>query len=205
MIPMESPQHAFNFMPANPDIVSFLQSKKSAAQWINQSLISPGLTLSKQIVLPAMKQQVAQGVNQFISPVLKNPQAYQNLVNSLNKMNLSVHDYAQKFLSGVNQILQLDQDLQNRLALQFDQLLLASLPSQSQSVLQKSAIRFANTNWNEGAREIYFCAFFNPRTLSVAFGTVLEDKTELTPMDESEWVNHCDWDVDLSLIPLQNK
>ena len=61
----------------------------------------------------------------------------------------------------------------------------------------EGGIKFAATNWNDGTKNIYFCAYLNPRTLQLSFASIDEDKTGLYPMDESAWVNNKSWDVDL--------
>ena len=66
------------------------------------------------------------------------------------------------------------------------------------NALQQTAVRFANTNWNDGVKDIYFCAYYNPRTGQLGFGTLDEDRTGLQPMDENAWVNGQQWDIDLN-------
>ncbi|MBX9744920.1 MAG: hypothetical protein K2X08_06905, partial [Chlamydiales bacterium] len=89
-------------------------------------------------------------------------------------------------------------------AVALDALLIESLSANDQAILNQSAIRFAFTNWNQGTKDIYFCAYFNPRTELIAFGSILEDKTNLQPMDEIQWVNHQTWDVDMTPFAAQN-
>lgn len=198
MAPMDSPQHAFNFMPKNPDLTSFVNSNSNPNHWIQKTLVVPGMQVATRQIDPLTQNALSQGMWELISEAFNDPSPYQNLVRQLAKSKLSVQVYSQKLLNGINSMLNSDSDQAHRVANALDAVLLQSLPAKDQTILQQSAIRFAFTNWNEGLKDIYFCAFFNPRTEQVAFGTILEDKTNLQPMDETEWVNNQQWDVDLT-------
>jgi hypothetical protein len=198
MIPMDSPQHAFNFVPTNPDLVSYIKNGVNSNQWIRKTLIMPGMQVAKRQITSDIQQALTQGMYDFISPVLPDAQSYQELVRNLAVQTMNVQEYAQKLLNGINALLKSDENQACQTAIALDGLLLQSLSVQDQALLEQSAIRFAFTNWNEGEKDIYFCGFFNPRTMQVSFGTIFEDKTHLQPMDENAWVNHQEWDVDLT-------
>jgi hypothetical protein len=198
MIPMDSPQHAFNFMPTNPDLVSFIKKGATPSQWIQKQLVIPGIQVSSRELPINTKQVIAETMLTLISDALSDKHSYDRLTKTLFTSRLSVQEYAQKLLDGINTLLRSDADQAHRIALALDGVVLQSLPAKDQAMLQDSAIRFAFTNWNQGTDNIYFCAFFNPRTRKVGFGTILEDKTNLQPMDEDEWVNNQQWDVNLS-------
>ena len=122
-------------------------------------------------------------------------------MQKLNIQNLSVKDFAQALLKNVNVLLHSNQAQEHQVARLLDAILLQSLSAADQAILCLSSVRFAFTNWNQGTKDIYFCAYFNPRTEQVGFGTILEDQTHLQPMDEDAWVNMQQWDVDLMPIP----
>lgn len=198
MIPMDSPQHAFNFMPTNPDLVNYIKSKATPGQWVQKTIIIPGTQVAKRQIDANTQQALTKGMYDVISSALPDEKSYQQLEERLSILPLSVHEYSQKLLDGINALLKSDENQAYQVALVLDGLLLQSLPEKDQAVLEQSAIRFAFTNWNEGTNDIYFCAFFNPRTQKVGFGTIFENKTNLQPMDENAWVNNQQWDVDLS-------
>lgn len=191
LLPMNSPQHAFNFVPANPDLSAFQKSGMSSSQWLQKALVVPGMQVANSPIDAATQHAFVQGL---LSLGLENSSAFENLVKNLASKKLNVQTYAQKLLSGVTSLYRVDP---NQAALLLDGLLLQALPANERAILEKSAIRFANTNWVEEGKDIYFCAFFNPRTAQIAFGSIFEDKTSLSPMDESAWVNNQQWDVDL--------
>ncbi len=191
LFPMNSPQHAFNFVPANPDLAAYLKSGLSASQYLQKTVIQTGMQVSNRPMDAALQHALIQGL---FSVGLKDGSAFRKLTASLAQKKLNVQSYAQKLLSGIVSLYGLDP---NQTALLFDSLLIQALSPNDQAIIQKSAIRFANTNWIEMGKDIYFCAFFNPRTQQVAFGSIFEDKTNLAPMDESAWINGQEWDVDL--------
>ncbi len=197
LIPLDSPQHAFNFVPANPDIVAFVQKGMPINQWLQNMLIVPGMQVSRHPIDSNTQQTLANGMYNQISNALPDSTSYQQLVQNLAQSNLSVKDYANQLMAGINNLLGSNQTQAHQVALALDAMLLQSLSANDQAILDQSAIRFAFTNWNQGTKDIYFCAFFNPRTENIGFGTIFEDKTNLQPMDEDAWVNNQRWDVDL--------
>lgn len=204
MAPMDSPQHAFNFMPKNPDLVNFVNSKASPGQWLQKTVIVPGMQVAKRVIDPTTQSNLSQAMWQFISSALTDETSYKNMVGQLAKSKLSVQAYSQKLLTGINHLLGSDANQSQMVANALDAMLLECLPAADQAILEQSAIRFAFTNWNEGLKDIYFCAYFNPRTEKIAFGTIFEDKTNLQPMDEGSWVNNQQWDVDLTPLAPAN-
>lgn len=111
---------------------------------------------------------------------------------------MSVKDYANGLLQGINHLLGADAALAEEVAVALDSVLIESLSANDQALLNRSAVRFAFTNWNQGTKNIYFCAYFNPRTELIGFGSIFKDKTNLQPMDETQWINGQTWDVDLT-------
>jgi len=204
LIPLDSPQHAFNFVPANPDIVAFVKKGMPIDQWLQNMLIVPGMQVSRQSIDPSTQQALTNRMYKQIANALPDSTSYQQLVQTLNRRNLSVRGYSSGLLNGINQLLGSDQNQAHQIALTVDAILLQSLPANATAILDKSAIRFAFTNWNDGTKDIYFCAFFNPRTEQVGFGTIFEDKTSLQPMDEDAWVNNQPWDIDLKPFAPKN-
>jgi hypothetical protein len=198
MIPMDSPQHAFNFMPANPDIIHYVKASSNSAQWLKKTLVIPGMQVAQRQISAKSQKALAQGMHDYLTNALPDGQAYQQLVQNLAQQTLSVQDYSEQLLNGINALLKSDENQAYQMALALDGILLQSLSLQDQAILEQSAVRFAFTNWNEGTKDIYFCAFFNPRTTQIGFGTIFEDKTHLQPMDEKAWVDHQQWDVDLT-------
>lgn len=205
LCPMDSPQHAFNYVPKNPDIAAFLQKGWPVGQWLQNRLILPGMQISRKALDTPTAQSIADKLSQQLAGSTIDTGAYQNLVTQLTAAQSNVTDFLTGLVNGVAPLLQLNADQTAQLALAIDAIALQSLPPQDSAQLNQSAVRFAFTNWSEGTKDIYFCAYFNPRTENISFGTIMEDKTELQPMDENAWVNNQQWDVDLMpAAPLPN-
>ncbi len=198
MAPMASPQHAFNFMPKNPDLINFLNSKAAPSLWIHKTLVIPGMQVATRTIDSATQLKLSQAMWQLISKAFPNTSRYQQLITSLSKTKMNIQAYSQKLIDGINQLLGSSPAQAQRIAQAFDSTLLQCLSPLDQAILGQSAIKFAFTNWNEGLKDIYFCVYFNPRTGQISFGTILEDKTQLRSMDEAAWVNSQQWHVDLS-------
>jgi hypothetical protein len=184
-------------VPANPDIAAFLKMGMPIGQWIQNRLIVPGIGVSRKKIDASTAQAIAGAAHDQIADALQNDQAYQTLVQNLLQHSLSVKDFAASLLTGINNLLGSNAEEAHKVTLVLDAALLQNISLNDKAILCQSAVRFAFTNWNEGTDDIYFCAYFNPRTEQVGFGTIFENKSNLQPMDEDAWVNHRQWDVDL--------
>lgn len=198
LLPMNSPQHAFNFVPGNADIKAFQTSGVSSKDWVKQVLIIPGMKIATRKIDSNTEAILSNAVFNIISKALPDPTGYQNLVKQMSGKSLTVQKFAQGIVDGVNSLLNSNAFQASEVALLVDYLLLQVLPVNDLNIIQSSAIRFAFTNWNDGSKNIYFCTYFNLRTAQVGFGSIDEDKSSLQPMDEAAWINNQQWDVDLN-------
>lgn len=195
---MVSPQHAFNFAPHTEELRAFVQSRMTPDQWIKQTLITPGMQVATRPATALFQQNLTQRMQQVLSSALPDLKGYNALTKKLTKQPLTVQQYASQFLSGLIKLLHANADVANQLTVALDAEMLLSISSSDAALLGKSAIRFAETNWNVGTEDLYFCSYFNPRTMDVGFGVIEEDKMNLQPMDEAAWVNHLTWGVDIT-------
>jgi len=198
LFPMNSPQHAFNYDPTNADIMNFVKSGKKSDYWIRHQINVPCIRVATKQIDTNLHTSLSNYMYTVLQEVLPDEYEYQEMVNKLAATPLTVQKYAQNLLNGILKLIQLEESQISEVARFLDAELLRVLPAYERTILQQNAIRFAFTNWNNGTKNIYFCAFFNPRTLQISFGTIDEDKTNLVPMDEAAWVNNQQWDVDLS-------
>lgn len=197
MLPMNNSLHAFNFVPTNSDIESFLDQKMTVSQWLRNSLINPGVQIARKQIDIATLQAIANAFYTRISSLFTTPSTYQQLVQTLSAKPTTLYSFTSGLLKGVSKLLNLSKDQVNQVALILDSTLLQNLPPADLITINQTAIRFANTNWKQGTKNIYFCAYFNPRTLRIGFGSIYEDKTNLQPLDELAWVNQKQWEIDL--------
>ncbi len=202
-----SPEHAFNIEIEGPEFKDFLGSKLSADEWIKKTLVDPGMKVSKAEMDKGARLLFKQNVNAWLSNQFQGGipdhlmQEMEVLFKSLSsKETISVQQFAQRSQDGLVSLFKLNADQSQQLSLALDALLLQSLPKAQSEAIQKAAVRFAKTNWDEGPKNLFFCCFFNPRTQKTDFGRIAEDKTGLEPMDQYEWVDNQQWEVDPVLI-----
>ena len=139
----------------------------------------------------------------FMGWLQQNTQLSQNDLNYVNsilgKLNtqaLTTQCYAQTVLTTIDHIFNLSGNQAMEFSVPFDAIFLLSLPQATQQALSSTAIRFAKTNWDQGDKNLYFCTYFNPRTANLGFATIAEDRTMLNVMDEYQWVDQQEWDVE---------
>ncbi|MBX9744657.1 MAG: hypothetical protein K2X08_05540, partial [Chlamydiales bacterium] len=111
LIPMDSPQHAFNFVPANPDMVAYIQKGKSPSQWLQNTLVAPGMQVSRKPISPASQKALSNTMYQMLAQALPDPTGYQQLVHKLGAKPISVRDYGSGLLKGINQLLHSNAEL----------------------------------------------------------------------------------------------
>ena len=201
LLPMDSSQHAFNFDPTNSDIINFLKSGLSPDNWIRQQLDIPGLQIANHLMSQERMIHVSTAMFNILQDFLSNHYEYKAMTDHLSKKPITIQKYGEGLLAGIKKLIFLDAYQTDEVARILDVKLIESLSLYDRTLLEQSAIRFAFSNWNDGIKDIYFCAFFNPRTLKIAFGCIDEDKTNLFPLNEIEWVNNKQWDIDLRAYP----
>ncbi len=204
--PATSPQHAFNIEFKNEEFKAFLASGLDPDAWIQKTLIEPGLQVSRTEVDNGTKKLMQQKAAHWLSRQFKKgiPDSVQHetdtLFKSLNSKIVTVQQYAQRLQDGIVKIFKLNADQTTSLSFALDNMLIQSLPKAQSQALQSEAFRFARTNWDTGPKNLFFCCYFNPRTEKVDFADIAEDRTVLEPMDQYEWIDNKEWEVDPSLI-----
>lgn len=197
LFPMDSPQHAFHFVPGNPDLATYAQNGKNPSDWIRQGLMIPGMKISTRTMDSQTASALNNGVYQYLSNAIPNQSDYNAILPE--GQSLTVQQYAQALVDGINKYLGSNADQASEVGTLVDVTLLQVLPTADAATLEQTAIKFAFTNWNDGVKDIYFCGYFNPRTQTIGFGTIDEDKTNLQPMQNADaWVTNQQWDVDLT-------
>ncbi|MBS0604698.1 MAG: hypothetical protein JSS60_06650 [Verrucomicrobia bacterium] len=201
-----SPQHAFNIEIEGPEFKDFLGSKLSPDAWIQKTIVAPGLQVSRADMDQGARLLFEKNVRGWLGQQLQNgipdslSQEMDNLFKSLNSKVMTVQQFAQRAQDGMVGLFRLNADQTHAISLAFDAILLQSLPAAQSRALQQESVRFAKTNWDSGPKNIFFCCFFNPRTEKVDFGSINEDRTGLQPMDQFEWIDNLQWEVDPSRV-----
>ncbi len=197
-----SPQHAFNLSVENEEMKTFLKSGLSSVDWLNQRLVKPGLEIANLPLDAATRAPIQYAVRDQIASFFQNKEQQKQFISDINnyikqtrQRTLSLSETCQGL---VDLIVDLTKGDPHQIGEAVDTFALPLLPSSANQIISQQAVRFAKTNWNHGDKNIYFCAFYNPRTKEVDFGRIDEDRTNLTPVDEAMWVNGLQWAVDPS-------
>jgi hypothetical protein len=196
-----SPEHAFNIEFKNEEFKAFLASKLSPDQWIEKTLVAPGLKISRSEMESGTKKSIEDKMKRWLASQFQKGmpdatlQEIDNLFSSLSSKVVNVHQYSQRVQDGLVKMLNLNKDQAISLSFVLDRILIESLPADERKAIQSEAVRFAKTNWNTGPKNLFFCCFFNPRTEKLDFGNIAEDHTALQPMDQYEWVDNKEWEV----------
>lgn len=196
MDPVTTPQHAFNLALENPDIIAFIKSGVNPSDWIQRKMALPGQNIANGLISLESKQLFVQEILTNLPDEVKSP--FEQFATALDTQSLSLSQYAQTLLSGLKGLFPPSSQVEQQLTLIVDRALLKAIPFLQSKALQEQAMRFANTHWQEGIKEIYFCIYFNPRTQKLSLATIHEDKTELNPASELDWIQGVRWDTDIS-------
>lgn len=202
LAPATSPTHAFNLALAAKEIVAFVHSGKTSDAWICDTLLEPGHRVAQTPLPPQIAEafvgrcfawlaaQFPRGLPALLSS------HYHDLAHHLLSTSHSIHGFIDLFFSGFKQMFRLNARQSYLLSLIVDDLFSRSLVGEVRESFLQLATRFAKTNWNAGDKNIYFCAYFNLRTLELSFGEISEDKALFRPMDEEDWVVRQEWAAD---------
>ena len=197
--PATSPQHAFNISFEDSDIKAFVLSKQSSDGWIYNKIVAPNLKLQTTLVDDKTKQTFSDNLihwlNENVQGFKQIEGAFSSSLSHINQKQMDIKTYATAVLSLLSTSLHATENAQKELSVVFDSLFLISMPDALYQELSQTALRFANTNWNQGDKDIYFCVYYNPRSGGLSFGTIDEDRSNLNAMNEYEWVDQQQWEV----------
>ncbi len=197
--PATSPQHAFNLTLEDEEIVSYLRSGLNSEKWIQQRLVDPNLSIANWIVDDSTKNKIIQQIVQELTQISSEAAKYfQNWAISQNRKQLSLSVFASGMFNALCGLFKANAQQKAQLSLVMDQILLGSIPDSYLKQISESSVRIAMTNWNDSDEDIYFCIYYNPRTQSLSFASINEDRSNLRPMDETEWVDYQQWEADVS-------
>lgn len=181
-----SPQHSFRLIPEDPTLVSAMSSGGSAKEWIETSIIQPGLKISAQPLSASQKTSFINAIKfTFLPRELHG--MFGNALKTLDPKINSVHDYSNALIEIIASI-QSDAT-HTSIAKHVSSVLIESiLPATVRKTLITSSTRIADTNWvDQSLRRIYVVCFFDPVTNALSLGTINEDGSNLRPQDQSEW------------------
>ncbi|MGC2594862.1 MAG: hypothetical protein WA347_01100 [Rhabdochlamydiaceae bacterium] len=198
-----SREYPFHIEFENREFKSFLTGNLTPSAWIQETLIKPGLKVSEAEIEYSSKLLMQHSVTLLINNNLEqvtegNVQDIETLFTGLNARFIKTAQYAQRLQDGLGKIFDFQGDELASFSRALDRMFLQSLPRGQLQTIQSGAVRFAKVNLDSGDESVYYCCFFNPRTEKVDFGTI--DHTELQPMDQRQWVDYQQWEVDPFIV-----
>ncbi len=198
-----SREYPFHIEFENREFKSFLTGNLTPSAWIQETLIKPGLKVSKAEIEYSSKLLMQHSVTLWINNNLEqvtegNVQDIETLFTGLNARFIKTAQYAQRLQDGLGKIFDFQGDQLASFSRALDRIFIQSLPRGQLQTIQSGAVRFAKVNLDSGDESVYYCCFFNPRTEKVDFGTI--DHTELQPMDQRQWVDYQQWEVDPFIV-----
>ena len=181
-----NPQHSFRLIPEDPNLISARSSAGSTREWIEQSIIQPGLKISAQ---PLSASQKTSFINAIKSTFLPRELHgfFGNTLKALDPKINSVHDYSNALIEIISRIH--SDATPTSITKHVSSILIESiLPAAVRKTLITSSIRIADTNWvDQNLKRIYVICFFDPVTNALSLGTINEDGSNLRPQDQNEW------------------
>ncbi len=178
----------------NQDIKAFVHSNETSDQWLHDKIIQPNLSIIQAPVDDSFKKIFSK---YFIEWVQQNTESSASALNELdamiaqiNRKEMTLQVYASNFFHLLDDLLQADGYAKQQLAVAFDALFLQTIPPCLLEQLAEYSVRFAKVQTSlERNNPLYFCVFLNPRTAVLSFGTLAEDRTHLSILDEYEWMD----------------
>jgi hypothetical protein len=77
------------------------------------------------------------------------------------------------------------------------------VPADLLDAMQKVAVAFADSNWNQDGHSINFCFYPDLVAKQVRLGMIYDDGTHLAPMNQDEWVNNQEWTISKTEIDVK--
>lgn len=174
-----------------PQLQHFLFSKISVEEWIKNTLIDPGLSVSRAEVGIGLKLRLQKKIKTWLSEQInntpRNVKAIDLFFTKLNPKLVTVQQFAQRSYIGLLSIFSHETDLIRSITLMMDSFLLESLLEEKLCTIHQSAVRFARINDSQEKNKLSLCCFFNPRTELIDIGSIHQDKLDLRPMGHYEW------------------
>lgn len=188
---MESPQHAFEFIPEHPTMAAIVKDPRDARTFVTEYVQKQG-RISMPLTEDLRQAIITQAANCFKTNAEK-----ERFYSKVEKIN--VYDTVNAFIEVILDIIKyllptaLTEHKRNAEYLIRRTVLEHAVRTKSVEALKPFIVHFADTNWNDGDHNIHFCFF--PHEGRVYFGTVYDDGTNLQMMDQDEWVNNQQWSI----------
>lgn len=193
--------HAFSMMFGHETFINAINSKKSATEWIYENLIDTG----KKIAESKMTKDDGNKFILFVAHSIIPKNDKEGLAKFHEKANLIPGDltlsvFRNRLIAIIKEISNEHYKPMNTIIAGIDFFIYqCMIPREMQIKLAKSAVHFADTNWDgkltNVLQDVHFCFIFNPWSEKIEMWEIYDDGTGLYPLNQQDWITNQTWEV----------
>ena len=196
LYPCDTPTHAFSLIPEHPTVVKAIRSDKSVDIWISENVVNPALAISQETITEQARTLI---IDYMATNILSHEHVkdFKVLMSALDK-ELSLRAFRLKALDALRKVTQIRPSMLSQRAEMLDSYILQLCIDLQEAVPQMKAwvssiVHFADSNWNDGVKDIHFCLFLSPATETMQFGSICDDGTGLKILPQGNWITNQQW------------
>lgn len=190
-IPAFISQHQAICIKANsPFFKKVYEVQEHSREWLENTLIEPGRAVAMHTVTESLKDKL---VN-FVSKKIKlETQATSFLQRAGDIPTDSIAEFRDGLIELYGEMISADPQQKLRIATKIDKEICRSLPENLRKEMLKTALPFAETNWDDHGRDIRLGFMVNPGTGNLELFEMTEDFMEIKPLDLQLWLKGREW------------
>ena len=191
-IPIITSTHAFTLMLGHPTLFPAIYSSLNPNDWIKKHFHKAIRLLEKSITSPTFNIEIFEHTISIIAdgeskkkffdemqPILDQPTSYIHFRNKLiNAFRGAEKDHKKKR----DQLISIDEKF------------FSLLPPEIEDILLKTAIHFADTNWNYKIYDTHLCFSVNPCSNHLTILETYDNGTKLRPLKQ-RWLLQQEWEI----------
>lgn len=191
-IPIITSTHAFTLMLGHPTLFPAIYSNLNPNDWIKKHFQKAIKLLKKSTTSPKFQQEVFE----YAMITLVDDESKKNFLDEMQS-NLGQPTSYVHFRNKLINALRSAENNQNKkkdLLLSIDEKIFSILPEEIEEILLKTAIHFADTNWNSQIHDTHLCFSINPCSNHLTILEIYDDGTKLRPFKQ-RWLLQEEWEV----------
>lgn len=155
-------------------------------QAFESNVRNPGISIAHTPIHASASSKVLQYASNFHVPK-KEREKFNKLSKNIGK-GLTVQQYRNAVLDLILTVVPARDSEREFIARDIDTFICnEALPENERAILSKSALRFADTNWQHGVHDIHFCFIVNPGSGKLEVWEVLENGSGFQALNQSKW------------------
>ena len=162
----------------------------SPDSWITERMINPGVEIANSVIIDQYRTTVLNRIRNTLIPDWAISQ-FNTLVQKMGS-NLTIRQFRSNILS----IIQTCMNPRSSTLTEMAQYIDTYIVQDGLSIDMKKKlpiIHIADTNWNDGEKEIHFCVYYNPGDQTIQFGMITDDDTDMMVAAVNDWVTNQEW------------